>query len=91
MEKGILFSKTIEEHVVNFESGDIFVLYTDGFPEAMNTKDIQFGEDEFARIVESCRDKTAAEVMEVFFKDTLKFIGRAKQYDDMTMVVVKVK
>ncbi len=90
MEKGILFSKTIEEQEINFTSGDVFVLYTDGFPEAMNTKDIQFGEDQFARIVEECKDKSANEIMEALFNNTLKFIGRAKQYDDMTMVVVKI-
>jgi sigma-B regulation protein RsbU (phosphoserine phosphatase) len=91
MEKGILFSKTIEEEVIEFEKGDIFVLYTDGFPEAMNTKDQQFGEEEFAKIVEANSNKSAHDLMEVFFKDTLKFIGRAKQYDDMTIVVIKVR
>ncbi len=90
MEKGILFSKTIKEEAIELQNGDLLVFYTDGFTEAMNTKDVQFGEDALQKLVEDNKDKSSREIMEIIFTDTLKFIGRAKQYDDMTMMIVKV-
>lgn len=91
MEKGILFSKTIKEDSLELQSGDLFVLYTDGFTEAMNKKDEQYGEEALKRIVELNKEKSPQELMEIIFTETLKFIGRAKQYDDMTIMIIKVE
>ena len=90
MEKGIMFSKTIKEDSIELLPGDIFVLYTDGFTEAMNIKDEQFGEEALKKIVEDNKSKSAKELMEIIFQATLRFIGKAKQYDDMTIMIVKV-
>jgi sigma-B regulation protein RsbU (phosphoserine phosphatase) len=90
MEKGILFTKTIEEQSVALNSGDVLVLYTDGFTEAMNNKKQQFGEENLKIIVETNSQKSSAELMDIIFKEVLNFIGKEKQYDDMTIIVVKV-
>lgn len=90
LEKGVLFSKTIQEESIPIEKGDILVFYTDGFTEAMDKKNAEYGEKRFAEIINNNSDKSAGELMDIIFADVNKFIGKAPQHDDMTIVVVKV-
>jgi hypothetical protein len=90
LDPGSTFSKSIQEVSIPFQSGDLFVFYTDGFPEAMNKTLEEFGEDRLCRTVEKYSHGTAAEIMDGVFADMHQFVGKAKQHDDMTIVVVKV-
>ena len=91
LEKGVLFSKTIKEIEFSFSEGDTFVFYTDGFPEAMNKNRDEFGEDNLLKIINDNHFLNSEELLSQTFTHTKEFIGKAKQHDDMTMVVVKVK
>ena len=75
---------------MQFQPGDLFVFYTDGFPEAMNKTLELFGEDRLCKTIERHADGSAAEIMEGIFSEMKLFTGKAKQHDDMTIVVVKV-
>jgi sigma-B regulation protein RsbU (phosphoserine phosphatase) len=90
LEPGEKFAKTIQEVRVPYQPGDLFVFYTDGFPEAMNKKREEFGEDRLCRVVEQLSGKPASEVLDGVFKEMQSFVGKAKQHDDMTIVVVRV-
>lgn len=89
-EPGEKFSKTIREVKISFQSGDLFVFYTDGFTEAMNKSLEEFGEDRFRMTIEKFSTGTASDVLEGIFKEMKAFTGKAKQNDDMTMVVVRI-
>jgi sigma-B regulation protein RsbU (phosphoserine phosphatase) len=91
LDEGGTFAKSIQEVKTKFHSGDLFVFYTDGFPEAMNKMLEEFGEERLCRTVEKYSNGSASEIMEGIFKDMKDFIGKAKQHDDMTIVVVKIK
>jgi sigma-B regulation protein RsbU (phosphoserine phosphatase) len=91
LDEGGKFSKSIQEVKTRFQSGDLFVFYTDGFPEAMNKVLEEFGEERLCKAVEKHSDGSASEVMEGIFKEMKEFTGKAKQHDDMTIVVVKIK
>jgi serine phosphatase RsbU (regulator of sigma subunit) len=90
LEKGQIFSNTIKEVEIPISSGDVLVFYTDGFTEAMNKSNVEFGEKRLVASVEKSSNLTAQQVLDNIFKDVEIFIGRANQHDDMTMVVVKV-
>ena len=90
LDQGETFSKSIQEVTINFQSGDLFVFYTDGFPEAMNKTMEEFGEERLCKTVEKYSHGTAGEIMDGVFVDMKQFTGKAKQHDDMTIVVVKV-
>lgn len=90
LDPGATFVKSIQEVSIPFQSGDLFVFYTDGFPEAMNKTLEEFGEERLCRTVEKYADGSAAEIMDGVFADMRQFVGKAKQHDDMTIVVVKV-
>jgi sigma-B regulation protein RsbU (phosphoserine phosphatase) len=90
LDQGETFSKSIQEVTISFQSGDLFVFYTDGFPEAMNKTMEEFGEERLCKTVEKYAHGTAAEIMDGVFVEMKQFTGKAKQHDDMTIVVVKV-
>jgi hypothetical protein len=90
LEKGHIFNRSIKEVEVPFSSGDIFVFYTDGFTEAMNKLNEEFGEKRLVSSVENNSMLHADQILDNILKDVHKFIGKADQHDDMTMVIVKV-
>ena len=90
LEKGDLFSKVITESVEKLESGKTFIFYTDGFTEAVNRKGDEYGLDRMVEIVKSWNYSTALEIKDKMIADVNKFIGKAQQHDDMTMVILKI-
>lgn len=90
LEPGPVFARTIEEVTLPYDAGDVFVFYTDGFGEAANRNGDEFGQDRLASVARDLSPGSAGEVLEGILADVRTFVGRAKQRDDMTMVVVKV-
>ena len=90
LEKGREFSKTIEEVKIPFAKGDCFIFYTDGFTEAMNKKMEEYGDERFAATVQNYVTRSSKEILEGIIRDVRIYIGKAKQHDDMTLVVVKI-
>lgn len=90
LDPGETFSKSIQEVTIPFQSGDLFVFYTDGFPEAMNKTMEEFGEERLCQTVQKYAHGSAAEIMDGVFAEMKQFVGKAKQHDDMTIVVVKI-
>ncbi len=79
-----------ESSSVELESGDVLVLYTDGVTEAMNPKQTEEYEEE--RLIECLQDHlggTAKEIMDAVIDDIMSF-SDGVQYDDITMLVLKV-
>ncbi len=89
-EAGEKFEQTIEEVTLPIHPGDIFVLYTDGYPEAMTTKREEFGEERLAVTLQRHAGDSAAQILDGLYRETRRFAGKAEQHDDMTMVVVRV-
>ncbi|MFQ3597981.1 MAG: SpoIIE family protein phosphatase [Chloroherpetonaceae bacterium] len=86
-----VFEKTLEETTASLQSGDTLVFYTDGFSEAKNEEGEEYGEERLLKALASFASKpTSREVVQAICKDVQRFTGFAPQYDDMTMVVVKI-
>ncbi|BDQ02207.1 PP2C family protein-serine/threonine phosphatase [Ignavibacterium sp.] len=90
LEKGIIFRQVISEEIIQLEKGNTFVFYTDGFTEAINSKGEEFGLDRIQKILEQYSYESAEKIREILLAEVKKFIGKTHQYDDMTMVIVKV-
>ncbi len=72
------------------QAGDIFIGYTDGISEAMNEQDEEWEEDRFIAAARACARGSAKELIEGVFRCADEFTGAAKQYDDMTLLVMKL-
>jgi sigma-B regulation protein RsbU (phosphoserine phosphatase) len=90
LDGGQTFVRLLEEVAVPVGRGDLFVLYTDGLTEAMNSHGECFGESRLAALIGQHADLPADELRERILRDIAAFTGSAVQQDDMTMVVLRV-
>ncbi len=90
LEKGNLFKQVIEDHTEKLIKGKAFIFYTDGFTEAMDKNEREFGLDRIIEIANKYSYESADNILNILVNEVKKFSGKTQQYDDMTMVVVKV-
>jgi len=89
LEEGSVFASTLIEDEFEINAGDVFILYTDGFTEAMNEKHEEFGDERFIKLIEANRHLSSKELINLLVKEVKKFADNFPQHDDMTIVVVK--
>lgn len=79
-----------KDYEFTLEKGGTLFLYTDGVAEATNLQDELFGTD---RMLEALNREPAADakkLLENMRKDVDTFVGEAPQFDDLTMLAVKL-
>jgi sigma-B regulation protein RsbU (phosphoserine phosphatase) len=78
------------QSVIDLQSNDVLLLYTDGLPDAMNFQQQSYGRE---RLINAFMGggETAEEVVQNVLWDMRKFVGLTKRTDDVTMIAVKVK
>jgi sigma-B regulation protein RsbU (phosphoserine phosphatase) len=86
---GVLPDFRFEEAEVSLEPGDIIVIFSDGFTEAMNLSFEEFGEDRLLETLEKNRHLPVKEMVEAMFAAIRQHAGAASQHDDMTIVMVR--
>lgn len=85
--EGPIFDRTIEMNTTQLASGDGLVLYTDGFPEAMNDKSQEFGDERFYEaVVRHAQLENQLAIMNVV-GEIAKHRGAAEQSDDLTILM----
>lgn len=76
---------------IALKSGDLLVLYTDGVSEAMNPAQTEeYEEERLIECIRRNRTKTAEEIMYAIIDDINAFSNNI-QYDDITLMILKVK
>lgn len=87
---GLSDRSLFQEKTVPFNSGDFFLIYTDGVTEAFNDQGEMFEE---ARLVQAAAEMAAAGAGKMIehLKSRLKdFSGKVAQVDDVAMIGVKI-
>ena len=87
---GILENIHFDQGLVKLDAGDILVLYTDGVTEAANGAGEQFGEERLYRVVQQNSNMTAQGLGEEIYRQVHQYSEDVVQYDDITMVVMKI-
>ncbi len=78
------------DRVVEYTSGDLLLLYTDGITEAFNLKYEEFGEDRLFDLVRTNREAAPAQLVDEIVRQVETFRNGAELGDDATMVVVRL-
>jgi CHASE2 domain-containing sensor protein len=73
-----------------FRKGDVFIFYTDGVTEAMNSRSDMYGKDRLEKAALDNRQLSSAKILEKIEKDIRKFEPKQNQHDDITLIVVKM-
>jgi sigma-B regulation protein RsbU (phosphoserine phosphatase) len=87
---GSFAGSTYDELIMPLNTGDLWVLCSDGVFEAMNDNGEEFTATRLLEVVKNARDLKAREIVDAIFDATAAFRGRAAQNDDMTAVALKV-
>jgi len=90
MPLGIMKISSYQENTFQLEPEDVVVFYTDGAIEAMNHAEEIYQEERFKQSLLNSTG-TAADYLDKILEDIDSFVAGAPQYDDLTLVVVKVQ
>ena len=86
-----IFSQAIETRNVSLRPGDLIVTYTDGITEAMNSTGDEWGIDSLLLSIQNMANSSAQHLLENIRKNVLEFAGNTPQYDDMTMLALRIR
>ncbi len=86
---GALPEITYEEKTIDFPSGDVLVVYSDGITEAMDRKEEEFGEERLINLIKENRHLSASELIDKIINIVNKHAEGEDQMDDMTIVIIK--
>jgi sigma-B regulation protein RsbU (phosphoserine phosphatase) len=81
----------IDHTMIELNSGDGVVLYTDGIPEAYNIEKKQYGIERLCEVISQNWHDSAEQIKQAIVDDVKQFIGTQKVFDDITLVVIKQK
>lgn len=85
---GQLFDKNLEEEKIKYQTGDTFLFYTDGIPEAMNRHREEFSEERLLEVVSNSSASGCELIREQITNAVNGFVQDAPQHDDITMICV---
>jgi len=88
---GVMASARFEQGVVTLDSGDLLVVFTDGVTEAENERQEEYGEPRLLEVVRGLGAGSAAEGLKIVISAVDTFVGRTRQHDDITALVMRVK
>ena len=74
---------------IQMEKGSTIFLYTDGVPESVNTNNENYGADRLLKALNMKPDAELTELVDIVKKDIQSFAGKADQFDDLTVLVVR--
>ncbi len=71
--------------------GDRLVQYSDGVPEATNAKEELYGVERLNRYLNNNKELKPQQLLEGLLDDVNAFVGKAPQFDDITMLCLDFK
>jgi sigma-B regulation protein RsbU (phosphoserine phosphatase) len=80
-----------EQETIALQSGDILIAYTDGVSEAFNGAGEEFGEARLREMASVSAHLSAQELTDRIIDEVRDWSGDTPQFDDLTLVVMKVK
>jgi serine phosphatase RsbU (regulator of sigma subunit) len=86
------FEQYLEEGQLQYQSGDIMVMYTDGIVEAKNNENSEFGYDNLKQLLDRFSAFSAVEIRKKIIEEVYDFVGRESlPDDDYSILVIKFK
>jgi serine phosphatase RsbU (regulator of sigma subunit) len=87
---GVMPFERVEVSSVFLLPGDLLLLYTDGVIEAHDKMMQRFGKARLFELVDAAKDKSAEEMVDYFMKKVAEFEEGSAQFDDLTLLIVRI-
>lgn len=88
---GVSENQKYGESDIKMKSGDMIILYTDGVVEAVNDAGEEYGMNHLKEVCLSSIGLNAQEMVAKIKEDVFTFAGDQSQFDDLTLLVFRVK
>ncbi|MGD0438574.1 MAG: SpoIIE family protein phosphatase [Bryobacteraceae bacterium] len=88
---GLLDDREYEERVFDVQSGDLFLLFSDGITDQTNPNEEEYGRGHLVRSLRRLCGRHPEEVADEILADLDKFSGGAARQDDQTLIVLRVR
>ena len=86
---GIVANGSWHEETARYDAGDLLCVYTDGFTEATNADDEEFGLERLERGLAARRTLPPRDLSDELFREVAEFAQGVPQYDDQTLLIVR--
>lgn len=80
-----------KENKIVMNPDNTFVLFSDGIPEATNSKDEMFGRKRIVDTILKHKNNSSTEILNEIILRLKEHIGRKYIYDDISLLVLKIK
>jgi serine phosphatase RsbU (regulator of sigma subunit) len=91
LDNELTFNKNLEEIEIEFKTNDLFVFYTDGLNESMNSNKEEFGINRIIDTIIKNLDKDSKNIQKELMKEISIHRANAEQNDDISLVIIKIK
>ncbi|WP_254175019.1 SpoIIE family protein phosphatase [Planktothrix pseudagardhii] len=81
----------IDSTTVELKAGDGVVLYTDGITETFNLSKEQYGLNRLCNVISKNWHNPIEDIKQAVINDVVMFRGEQKQFDDITLLILKQK
>jgi sigma-B regulation protein RsbU (phosphoserine phosphatase) len=88
---GLLDDREYEERVFDVQSGDLFLLFSDGITDQINPNEEEYGRGHLARSLRRLCGRHPEAVADQILADLDEFTGGAARQDDQTLIVLRVR
>jgi len=88
---GLLEDRRYDETVVQLQSGDLIVLTSDGILDAFNEAGVEYGVDRLGLTIKRHCGDVPQIVVDAIFADVQLHVGEAPQFDDQTILILRVE
>lgn len=80
-----------DSEIIELSEGDLLCLFTDGFIEAVDKNENEFGEDRFTEMLTAYRNFPLRQIANKLVDEVVTFSIDTIAMDDLTLLIVKVK
>lgn len=87
---GLLQAREYEEMSADLQAGDLIVLTSDGFLDALNEEGEEYGRERLGQAIRACCSSPVKEIVAEIQRDVSEFAGAAPQFDDQTILILRV-
>lgn len=88
---GAISGVRYRDDVMQLQPGDTLFVYTDGIPEAHNVSSEMYGMDRLVAALKNKQNMPLQELVDSVQRDVDAFVGKAPQFDDSTMLALRMK
>jgi phosphoserine phosphatase RsbU/P len=88
---GVAKETVYKDITIKLEKGDILITCTDGLLESLNEFGVQYSTTNLSKVIETNHLLSGHDIADRVKDDIKKFCGNAQQYDDQSIMVIKLQ